>query len=190
MSVYSRDDVSRLLQEWYAGSEAARDAVIPLIYPDLKRIARRYVVADKHTLSEAGVVNEAFLRLVERPINADSRIKFLAIASSLMKKVVIDHARPKRALKRGGGWVRITFTPELNCASELATEALALRDALSELETLDPLKHKIFELYFCGGFTQEEVANVIGLPLKRTVREIKFIRKWIESRIRGSSNDT
>jgi RNA polymerase sigma factor (TIGR02999 family) len=183
MSAPARNDpgeISGLLTRWRDGDEAALGRLMPLVYAELRRIARRYLRGERsgHTLQPTALVHEAWIRLQgdDRPLQ--NRAHFYAIAAHLMRQVLVDHARAQNAQKRGGGAVRV----ELEAAAapaEQAPELLALDEALAALEKLDPRKGRIIELRFFAGLSIDETAEVLGVSAPLVVKETRLARAWL-----------
>jgi RNA polymerase sigma factor (TIGR02999 family) len=178
----SSDDVSRLLAEYRRGDLEALDRMIPLVYAELRRIAARALVAERreHTLQPTALVNEAYVRLVERP-NASwqDRAHFLACAARLMRQVLVDHARARRADKRGGALVRVTLGEETLMAGGPEVDFLALDAALDRLAEQDEQKGRIVELRYFGGLSNEETAEALGVSPRTVKRGWALARAWL-----------
>ena len=178
----SSDDVSRLLAEYRAGDPGALDRMIPLVYAELRRIAARALFAERreHTLQPTALVNEAYVRLVERP-NASwqDRTHFLACAARLMRQILVDHARAHRADKRGGALVRVTLGEETLMAEGPEVDFLALDAALDRLAEQDAQKGRIVELRYFGGLSNEETAEALGVSPRTVKRGWALARAWL-----------
>lgn len=147
-------NVTQMLLAWGNGDEAARDALIPVVYEHLRRIARQYLRRERagHTLQTNALINEAYLRLVEQSVSWQNRNHFFGIAARLMREILVDHARARQRLKRGGHQFQISLTAAEN-ESEQTRDLLALNEALERLARVDPLRSRIVELRFFGGVT-------------------------------------
>jgi RNA polymerase sigma-70 factor (ECF subfamily) len=175
-------DVSRLLSEYRHGDRDALDRLIPLVYAELRRIAARRLRAERgdHTLQPTALVNEAYVRLVERP-NADwqDRAHFLACAARLMRQILVDHARDRRAEKRGGDRVRVTLGEDVMRTGEPEVDVLALDSALERLAAQDEEKGRIVELRYFGGLSNEETAEALGISPRSVNRGWALARAWL-----------
>jgi len=179
----SSNSVTELLSRWSEGDGAARDALVPLVYDQLRRIARKKLSQEgggNHTLQPTALVHEAYLRLVNRkPVNWHGRTHFFALAAQMMRQILVDHARMHRAAKRGGG----AYTLELDEATEVAKNAdldlIRLDDAMKKLATLDARQCQIVELRFFGGLSIEETAQVVEISPATAKREWATARVWL-----------
>jgi RNA polymerase sigma factor (TIGR02999 family) len=182
VSAASRGEVTRLLESWRRGDDQALDRLIPLVYPELRRLAARYLRGERrdHTLEATALVHEAYLRLAggTTPEWRD-RVHFYAVSSRLMRRILVDHARARLAGKRGGGLHRAALDlPEL-VAHDRAAELVALDDALAALAAFDRRKARVLELRFFGGLSVEEAAAVLGLSTSTVVFETRLARAWL-----------
>jgi RNA polymerase sigma factor (TIGR02999 family) len=179
-----RPEVTSLLRAWAGGSETAGDALFPLLYAELRRQAARYLRRERrcHTLEPGGLVNEADLRLAGvHGIDWDSRGHFFAIAARVMRQVLVDHARRRRAAKRDGCLVTLTDPS----AGEAPLELLDLESALSELNALDPRQARVVELRAFAGLDVEQTAEATGLSERTVKREWQTARAWLQQRLLG-----
>lgn len=175
-------EITQLLLNWSKGDQAALNQLIPLVYPELKRLARRYMVREDpgHTLQTSALINEAYLRLVDRQ-NAEwqDRAHFFAVAAQIMRHILVDHARKYRYEKRGGGKRHVPLDEGAIVREERAGELVALDDALTRLAAIDPRKSQIVELRFFGGLTVEETAEVMKLAPITIMREWRAAKAWL-----------
>jgi RNA polymerase sigma-70 factor, ECF subfamily len=171
----SGGDVTRLLQAARAGDTGALDRLVPLVYEELRALARHHLARERagHTLSATDVVHESFLRLASGAAAASDRAHFMAIASRSMRQVLVDHARRVAAGKRGGGWERTTLSGAAQPMDVDHEEILALDAALDQLE---PRQRQVVECRFFGGMEETEIADALGISV-RTVR-----RDWVRAR--------
>ena len=180
----TRSEVTRLLRAWSHGDATSRDRLLTLLYDDLRRLAAGYMRRHRDiTLQATAVVNEAYLRLVDLDIDWNGRPHFFAIASTLMRRILVDEARRRNAKKRGGEAQRVPLDgidaeklPEDDPADRTL---LALNDALEALEQLEPRKARVIELRFFGGLTLAETAQVLGLASATVERDLKAARAWL-----------
>ena len=179
----SSQTVTQLLLDWRGGNEAAFNQLIPMVYDELRGIARRYLKHEDsgHSLQSADLVNEAYLKLVnQQEVDWQNRAHFFAVSANIMRHLLVDHARSRQRAKRGGQVIRITLNEETN-ANNSATEnrkldLLALDEALNRLAEFDQRKSRIVELRYFGGLSFEETAEVLG------VSEITIKRDWLKAR--------
>jgi RNA polymerase sigma factor (TIGR02999 family) len=179
----SSSRISRLLADWSQGNEEAREALIPVVYHELRRIARRHLWHERpdHTLQSAALVNEAYLRLVRQDAPQwQDRAHFLAVAAQLMRHILVDHARARLTGKRGGGAPRLSLDAELVPAQKREFDLVALDDALAKLATLDVQQSRLIELRFFGGLSIEETAVVLGVSPATVKREWATARAWLQ----------
>lgn len=178
----SSERIKKLLVEWGAGKEEAREALIPFVYNELRRQARRHLRAERpgHTLESAALVNEAYLRLVRQETPQwQNRAHFFGVAAQLMRHILVDHARNRRAAKRGAGAPRLVLDPEFGPAEKPGIDLISLDDALGKLAALDPEQSRLVELRFFGGLSIEEAAVVLGVSPATAKREWSVARAWL-----------
>ncbi len=176
--------------KWSKGDSAALDQLIPMVYPELRRIARRHMGKEKsqHTLQTSALINEAYLRLVnQQAVEWHDRAHFFAVAAQVMRHILIDHARRYRYDKRGGGATHIALDDAAVIIRERAGEFIALDGALNGLSKIDPRKSRLVELRFFGGLTVEETAEVMNLSPITIKREWRAARAWLLREINGSA---
>jgi RNA polymerase sigma factor (TIGR02999 family) len=180
------EEVTQLLRRWQQGDQRASEELLPLVYGELRRIARRHLRGERdgHTLEATALVHEAYLRLVGgSDLHWNDRVHFYAVAAQMMRRVLVDHARGRGAAKRGGSVVKVSLDEARDPAVETGADVVALDDALMSLEALDPRKSRIVELRFFGGLTLEETAAVVGLSVPTVVKETRLARAWLHSQI-------
>ena len=177
---------------WQSGDREALEALVPLVYKELREIARYHLRQERpgHTLQSAALVNEAYLRLVEqRPFDANSRDHFLAIASRLMRQILVDYARNHGAAKRGAD-NRVELDLSLVLANVPSADLIAVDDALTSLARLDEQQSRIVELRFFGGLGIEEVAESLGVSASTVKRDWNVAKAWLTRHIKkGSRGD-
>jgi RNA polymerase sigma factor (TIGR02999 family) len=174
--------VTQLLTDWSNGNKAAHDELMRLVYDDLRRLARRYMrrEAAGHTLQTTGLVNEAYLRLVDQKnVDWQNRQHFFCIAAQLMRRILVDHARMRHRAKRGGGVLQVSLNEAEAISRELPTDLLALDDALTELAEVDGRKSRIVELRFFGGLSIEETAEVLQVSPGTVMRDWTLAKAWL-----------
>ena len=175
----SPQDVTQLLRDWRQGNRAAFDQLIPLVYDELRRLAKRHLQRQSpgHTLQTTSLVHEAYLRLIDQQnIEWQNRAHFFAVAARAMRFLLVDHARARQYAKRGGGARQVTLDEVAVVSPERNDDLLALDEALSRLAALDPRKSQIVELRYFGGLSAEEAAEALG------VSEITVKREWLKAR--------
>lgn len=184
----SSERVSKLLVNWGQGDQGAREALIPLVYDELRRLARRYLRRERpdHTLQSAALVNEAYLRLIrqDRP-QWQNRAHFFGVAAQLMRHILVDHARNRAAAKRGAGAPRLTLDPDVALPRTRDVDLVALDDALNQLAALDPQQSRLVELRFFGGLSIEETSVVLSVSPATVKREWATARAWLQREIRN-----
>ncbi len=180
--------LSALFARMQLGDEHARDEIASELYQELRQLAARRMRAEKpgHTLQATALVSEAYIRLLQGPSVINDRQHFFALAAQAMRRVLVDHARQKRADKRGGGAVRVTLV-DFELASHKDIDVLALHEALEELARMDPRVAEVVELKFFGGLTDSEVCEALGLNLARVRRDWTFARGWLKQHLQGLS---
>lgn len=179
--------VTELLANWGLGDATAREQLIPVVYAELRRLARRYLRRERpdHTLQSAALVHEAYLRLVDQSLPEwQSRAHFFGVAAQLMRQILVDHARHHRAAKRGAGVPRLTLDPAMAIAQKPEVDVVELDDALSKLAQLDPEQSRLVELRFFGGLSIEETAVVMGISPATVKREWAIARAWLQREMR------
>lgn len=173
---------------WGQGDQGAREALIPLVYDELRRLARRYLRRERpdHTLQSAALVNEAYLRLIrqDRP-QWQNRAHFFGVAAQLMRHILVDHARNRAAAKRGAGAPRLTLDPDVALPRTRDVDLVALDDALNQLAALDPQQSRLVELRFFGGLSIEETSVVLSVSPATVKREWATARAWLQREIRN-----
>lgn len=180
------DDLTELLGAWSAGDQGALNEMIPLVYDELHRLASRYLRRERpnHTLQTTALVHEAYLRLArEQNGNWQNRIQFFAVASQLMRHILVDYARNHNAAKRGGNCARISFDEAMIGSEGTSTDLMALDEALNNLAALDPQQSRVVELRVFGGLTVEEMSEVLGVSPRTIKREWSMARAWLHQRI-------
>jgi RNA polymerase sigma factor (TIGR02999 family) len=179
----STAQVSELLVNWGQGDQDAREALIPLVYGELRRLARHYLRGERpdHTLQSAALVNEAYLRLVrQEPPQWQNRAHFFGVAARLMRQILVDHARNRQAGKRGAGVPRLTLDPQIGLPQKREIDLVALDDALNRLASLDPQQSRLIELRFFGGLSIEETSEVLNISPATVKREWATARAWLQ----------
>jgi RNA polymerase sigma factor (TIGR02999 family) len=181
-------DVTRLLQAWSEGDAAARDRLIPVVYDELRRRAAAHLRRERreHTLRPTDLVHETYLRLCEQNSAWQNREQFFGVASRLMRRILVDHARARGAAKRGRA-LRVTLVEGLVDAAPSEPDLLDLDSALEELQALDERQGRLVELRYFGGLTLEEAAVAMGISRATASREWAMAKAWLFRRLKGSA---
>jgi RNA polymerase sigma-70 factor (ECF subfamily) len=184
----SPNEVTQLLVEWSNGNQAALEKLMPLVYEELHRLAHRYMGHERpgHTLQTSGLVNEAYLRLIDQTrVQWQNRGHFFGIAAQMMRRVLVDYARNRRNAKHGGGAARVSFDDARMFSPERGGDVIALDEALHELAVFDPRKSQIVELRFFGGLSIEEAAEVLNVSPGTVMRDWTLAKAWLRRAITG-----
>jgi RNA polymerase sigma factor (TIGR02999 family) len=183
----SSEGVTQLLIDWGKGDQAALEKLMPLVYNELRRLASNYLRRERgeHTLQPTALVNEAYLKLVnQRNAKWQNRAHFFGISAQLMRRILVDHARQHRAVKRGGSeQQRISITSAEKIVEQPEVDILALHEALEELARMDEQQSRIVELKFFGGLSIEEIAEVFGIGHATVERDWKLARAWLRRQL-------
>jgi RNA polymerase sigma-70 factor, ECF subfamily len=182
LNMSSNHEVTRLLKAWSVGDESALEKLTPLVYRQLHAIAERYMLGERsgHTLQTTALVNEAYLRLVDcGKVNWQDRAHFFAVSARLMRRILIDFARSRGYLKRGGAVIHISLEEAPSVSMEPDVNLVALDDALKALSAIDERKSKVVELKFFGGLSVEETAEVLGISSDTVVRDWRLAKLWL-----------
>lgn len=182
MDLPSSHEVTSLLKAWSSGDEQALEKLTPLVYRQLHQIARRYMAGERsgHTLQTTALVNEVYLRLVDcGRVNWQDRAHFFAMSAQLMRRILIDFARSRDYLKRGGATPRISLEEAPSVCDEPDVNLVALDDALKALSAVDERKSKVVELKFFGGLNVEETAEVLRVSSDTVMRDWKLAKIWL-----------
>ena len=182
-----RTDATELLVAWSNGDESAFDKLVPLVYQELRALAKRYMRRERpdHTLQATALVNEAYVRLIDvNRIQWQNRTHFLAVAAQTMRRILVEFARQRHRQKRGGDAMRVTIDDAIDIAQDSSADLVALNDALSALATFDPRMSQIVELRFFGGLTVQETADVLNVSPETVMRDWKTAKAWLLREIR------
>jgi RNA polymerase sigma-70 factor (ECF subfamily) len=178
----STHEVTRLLQAWRAGDDAALEQLMPLVYDELHRLARRYMAAEQsgHTLQTTALVHEAYLRLVDaKGIDWQNRAHFFAICARLMRRILVDFARSRNYQKREGNFAHIQLEEAATVSAVVGSELLAVDEALKQLAAVDTRKSEVVEMRFFGGLTVEEIAAALQVSSETVMRDWKLAKAWL-----------
>lgn len=180
-------EITGLLRAWRCGDRAALDRLAPLVQTELHRLAHGYLARERpgHVLQTSALVNEAYLRLIEADgLDWRDRAHFVAVSAGIMRQVLIQYARARNSLKRGGGASAICLDEALVASPQRDADLIALDDALDDLAKADPRQAKIVELRFFGGLTEEETAYVLDITARTVRREWAHAKSWLVREIR------
>lgn len=183
-------DITVLLNQWGAGDRTALERLAPLVYPQLRELAASYLRRERpdHTLQATALVNELFLKLLARPeARLDSRRHFYALAATLMRHALIDHARAAKSAKRGAGAVPVPLHDELPWLDAASPWVIDLDRALNELEALDETQARMFEMRFLLGCTAEETAEILETSKATVDRKVRLARAWLYQRLQNEA---
>jgi RNA polymerase sigma factor (TIGR02999 family) len=180
-------DVTQLLQAWHGGDESARDRLIPVVYQELRRRAAGHLRRERrdHTLRPTDLVHEAYLRLCSQNAAWQNRDQFFGVASRLMRRILVDHARARAAAKRGSG-LRVTLVDLPGASPNLEPDLLDLDQALDDLAALDERQARLVELRFFGGLSLEEAAEALDFSLSTANREWAHAKAWLLQRLQSA----
>jgi RNA polymerase sigma-70 factor (ECF subfamily) len=182
------EEVASLLGRSRRGDESARDQLLERVYGELRRVAGRYLRRERrdHTLQATALVHEAWIRLSGAPSGAwEDRAQFLSAAATAMRRILVNHALRRQALKRGGGLARAALLDPIGVFEERAEDLVALDEALDRLARLDARKARIVELRFFGGLSEEETAHLLEVSSRTIEREWRLARAWLRKELEG-----
>jgi len=191
MPMPSPKNLTKLLVDWRNGDQEALNTLIPLVYEELHRVARRYLRHERpnHTLQTTALVHEAYLRLVdENDGNWRNRAQFIVVASQLMRHILVDYARNHNAAKRGGNFARVSFNEQMIVTENKGPDLMELDEALNRLATIDPEQSRVVELRVFGGLTVEETAEVLAVSPRTVKREWSMAKAWLHRQLSRQSS--
>jgi RNA polymerase sigma factor (TIGR02999 family) len=179
---------TQLLTEWRSGHPQALDRLTPLVYDELRRLARSYMRAERssHTLQATAVVHEAFLRLIQANVALQDRGHFFALASRLMRRVLVDHAKSRSRMKRNSGAKDVAAEDSAETLPPIDFDVIALDDALEGLQRMEPRLAQVIELHYFGGLTYDQIAVAVGASAATVHRDIRLARAWLLNEIGGA----
>ena len=186
----SPQQVSQLLANWRDGDRAALQALTPLVYEELHRLAQHYMKGARpdHTLQATALVNEAYLRLADQSTpNFQNRSHFFAVSARAMRQILVDYARGQQAQKRGSGARKVELDEGALVAKEATKEIIEVSEALQALEALDERKARVVEMKYFGGLTYEEIAEVLKISVVTVRRDWDFAKAWLHSELTATS---
>jgi RNA polymerase sigma-70 factor, ECF subfamily len=177
-------EITRLLRAWSDGDQQALERLTPLVYRELHHVAHRYLLRERkgRTLQTTALVNEVYMRLVDAAnVRWEDRTHFFAVSARIMRRILVDTARERAAIKRGGSPARLNLDEAPDIAVRQGREILLLEDALEALAKMDPRKAEMIELRFYGGLSVEETAAFLGVSPQTVLRDWKLARAWLLS---------
>jgi RNA polymerase sigma-70 factor, ECF subfamily len=182
--------VTLLLKAMKNGDRSAAEKLLPLVYQELHRLAKSYMQRERrdHTLQPTALINEAYLRLVRDSVDWQSRQHFIGVAANVMRRLLVDHARAHNAEMRAGGLQRVELEEGLMVSSERSKEVLALHDALTTLEGVDPRQAKVVELRYFGGFSVEEIGDILDMSPRSVKRHWALARIWLLKQMKKAND--
>jgi len=188
----SQPEITALLVAWSNGERSALDQLTPLVYKELRQLAKRALKHERagHTLQTSDLVHEAYLKLFnEREMSWQNRAHFFAVAAQMMRMILVDYARKRNYAKRGGGALQVSFAEALAVSDERAADLIALDDALNALARFDERKSQIAELRYFGGLSVEETAEALGVAPVTVMRDWRLAKAWLYRELSQGDDD-
>jgi len=185
--------ITELLIGWNRGDKSALDRLMPLVYEELRNVARRRLAVEdrEHTLQSAALVNETYLRLVDQQrVQWRNRAHFFAISARMMRRILVDHARQRRAAKRGGAHTTISLDPSLGLQEQADLDVVALDEALDVLSKLDPQQARVIELRFFAGLTIEEISEALRISPATITRDWVTAKAWLFDQLNRAADNS
>jgi RNA polymerase sigma factor (TIGR02999 family) len=182
MQTHSPKEITRLLVAWGDGDQSALEELAPLVHSELHRLAHHYMGRERpgHTLQTSALVNEAYIRLIDwKNVRWQNRAHFFAVSAQLMRRILVDFARDRQNLKRGGGALRVSLNEAAAFPVEQDTDLVALDEALTTLAEVDPRKGQVVEMRFFGGLSVEEAAEVLKVSKETVMRDWRLAKVWL-----------
>ena len=181
----SDPNITQLLRSWVDGDQQSLDALTPLVYDQLHQIAARIFRAERdgHTLQTTALVHEAYAQLVKVDIDWQDRSHFFALAARMMRRILVDHAKAKAAVKRGGKQIKLSLEDVIAVTPATGAAILDLHEALNDLALNDTRKADILELHYFGGLTYQEMGEVLGISNSTLDRDMRFAKAWLRARL-------
>lgn len=190
MATPARTEVTDLLVDWSKGDQEALTKLMPLVYDELHRLASRYLRNERrgHTLQTTALVHEAYLKLVDqKKMSWQNRVQFFAAAAQVMRHILVDYARSRRAFKRGGDYCRLSLDDAVISSEEKNPDLLTLHEALNNLAAIDSQQSRVVELRVFGGLTVEETAEALGISPRTVKREWAMAKAWLHKQMRSTT---
>ena len=187
MTAPSPQPVTQLLLAWRQGDQAALEQLVPLVYQELRRLARRYMAGQRpgHTLQASALVNEAYMRLIDcQLVNWKDRAHFFAVSAQMMRRVLVEFARSRQYQKRGGGAQKVSFDEALVVSPERGQDVVALDTALQAFAATYPRQSQVVELRFFGGLSVEETAQVLQVSAITVMRDWQLAKSWLSRELK------
>jgi RNA polymerase sigma-70 factor, ECF subfamily len=184
----NQHEITELLEQWSDGNQTALDKLYPLVYEELRRLARSYMKREPkgHTLQTTALINEAYVRIVDqKSVHWQNRSHFFAISAQIMRRILVDHARRYLHAKRGGGARRVSLDEAMIVATERSEEVLMLDEALSNLARMDPRRCQVVELRYFAGLNNQEIASVLHISENTVMRDWNLARAWLYQQLGG-----
>ena len=178
----TQHEVTQLLAEWSSGDESALAELLPLVEKELHRLAQHYISRERagHALQTTALINEAYLRLAhEKQTHFQNRAHFFAVAANLMRQIMVDHARARQSVKRGGGFLKVSLDEAAIVCDERAAELIALDEAMQELAQAAPRQSRVVELRYFGGLSVEETARVLKVHPNTVLNDWREAKAWL-----------
>ena len=191
MDTPGSQDITELLAAWSSGDQEAFERLVPLVYAELKRIARRHMFRESegHLLQTTALVHEAYMKMVSSPgVKWQDRVHFFAVSSQQMRRILVDAARSRLRIKRGGEALVVSLDDAPTLSSSRAAEFVALDDALNELATLDARRSRVVEMRYFGGMSVEETAIALNLSPATVLRDWKAAKAWLYTQLNGTGS--
>ena len=181
-------DLTLLLDEWHAGDEEAGRKLIATVYRELRTLASVYLHNEpNNTLQPTALVNELCVGMLSRPVvSCENRLHFLHLAAQQMRRLIVDHARRRKGMKRGGGQVHVPLEEARDHKIAIDGRITEINDALTRLEQLDPRPAAVVEMRYFGGLTEQEIADVLGISIATVKRDWEFARSWLLAQLNVS----
>lgn len=181
--------ITQLLNEWSNGNEAALTELTPHVYRELHELARKYLRRGRPnaTLQPTALINEAYLRLIGKPVRWENRSHFFGIAARLMRLILVDSARARRAAKRGGGAVSVTLEETMALAPARPPDVIEVDEALNRLAAVDERKAKVIEFRYFGGMSREEIGEALALTVPTVKRDLRIAEAWLRQYLTSQS---
>lgn len=192
MTIPSTQEVTEMLMAWSNGDKSALERLIPLVHNELHRLAHRYMNQERpgHMLQTTALVNEAYLRLVDSShVRWQNRAHFFAVSAQLMRRILVDFARSRNYLKRGGNAVQVSLDKVLAISSEPDADLVALDEALNALAVIDERKSRVVEMRFFGGLNIEETAEVLKVSPDTVMRDWRLAKVWLLRELSAENRD-
>jgi RNA polymerase sigma-70 factor, ECF subfamily len=188
MATPSSQEITQLLLAWSDGDQAALDKLTPLVYAELRRLAKGYMFGERHghTLQTTALINEAYMRLIDwKNVRWQGRAHFFGVAAQVMRRILVDFARARHYAKRGGAAAQVSLDEAVTIHEDRSAELIALDEALKSLAEIDPRKSQVVELRFFGGLNAKETAEALKVSQRTVEREWNSARAWLYRELRG-----